>query len=92
MMVPGGFGWSLGLATGIFRGVPEFLYHAEPDMPFYLAYFLTGWWLYSLHGGLAFPRWQTSAHQPGSRSGSSRGRGRAFQFVRKCAATCRITT
>ena len=52
MMVPGGFGWSLGLATGIFRGVPEFLYHAEPDMPFYLAYFLTGWWLYSLHGGL----------------------------------------
>jgi glucan biosynthesis protein C len=42
----GFFGWSLGLASGVFRAFPDFLFRLEPDMPFYLAYFLTGWWLH----------------------------------------------
>ncbi len=51
-MAPGFFGWSLGPASGIFRGVPDFLVHLEPDMPFYLAFFLAGWWLHRLRDGL----------------------------------------
>jgi surface polysaccharide O-acyltransferase-like enzyme len=40
------FGWSLGLASGIGRGFPDFLWTFEPDMPFYWLYFVAGWWLY----------------------------------------------
>lgn len=39
-------GWTLGLAMGIGRAFPDFLWSFEPDMPFYLIYFLGGWWLY----------------------------------------------
>jgi glucan biosynthesis protein C len=47
LLAPSQFGgWSLTLASGIFRGVPDFLFHLEPDQPFYLAYFLAGWWLH----------------------------------------------
>ena len=46
MIAPNPSGWSLPLASGIFRGVPDFAYHLEPDMPFYLTYFLAGWWLH----------------------------------------------
>ncbi|MFO0889328.1 MAG: acyltransferase family protein [Isosphaeraceae bacterium] len=42
----GPFGWSLGMASGIGRGFPDFLLRLEPDMPFYLVYFLAGWWLH----------------------------------------------
>lgn len=40
------FGWSLGLAAGIGRAFPDFLWHVELDMPFYFAFFLWGWWLH----------------------------------------------
>ena len=46
MSTTGFGGWSLGLASGIFRGVPDFAFHLEPDMPFYASYFLTGWWVH----------------------------------------------
>ncbi|WP_435009185.1 acyltransferase family protein [Tundrisphaera lichenicola] len=46
MLTSGPFGWALPLASGIFRGVPDFILHIEPDMPFYLTYFLAGWWLH----------------------------------------------
>lgn len=46
MATPSMFGWGLGLASGIFRSFPAFLYHLEPDMPFYYLYFLCGWWLH----------------------------------------------
>ena len=32
--------------------VPDVLFQYQRDMPFYLAYFLTGWWLYRLREGL----------------------------------------
>ena len=40
------FGWSLGMASGIGRAFPDFLWTFEPDMPFYWLYFAAGWWLY----------------------------------------------
>ena len=40
------FGWSLGLASGIGRGFPDFFWHLEPDMPYYFTFFIVGWWLY----------------------------------------------
>ncbi len=40
------FGWFLGLAGGIFRAFPDFLFHFDVDMLFYFAYFLAGWWLH----------------------------------------------
>ncbi|QEH37392.1 Glucans biosynthesis protein C [Aquisphaera giovannonii] len=50
----GGFGgWSLGLAAGIGRGFPDFVFHPEWDMPFYLCDFLVGWWLHRERAGLA---------------------------------------
>ena len=42
------FGWSLGLAAGIGRGFPDFLWHLELDMPFYFIFFLSGWWLHRM--------------------------------------------
>jgi len=39
-------GWFLGLAGGIFRAFPDFLFHYDVDMLFYFAYFLVGWWLH----------------------------------------------
>ncbi|WP_165232436.1 acyltransferase family protein [Aquisphaera insulae] len=54
-LASGGFGggWSLGMAAGIGRGFPDFLFHLEWDMPFYLSYFLVGWWLHRERAGLA---------------------------------------
>jgi hypothetical protein len=46
LMVRPMFGWFLGLAPAIFRAFPDFLMHLDPDMAFYFAYFLTGWWLH----------------------------------------------
>ena len=40
------FGSFLGLAGGIFQAFPDFLYRFDPDMAFYFAYFLVGWWLH----------------------------------------------
>jgi len=45
-MAPGFFGWSLGFASGIGKGFPDFLWTLEPDMPFYFAFFLAGWWIF----------------------------------------------
>jgi peptidoglycan/LPS O-acetylase OafA/YrhL len=42
----GPFGWFLGLAGGIFQAFPDFLFHYNLDMLFYLAYFAGGWWLH----------------------------------------------
>ena len=42
----GPFGWFLGIAGGIFRAFPDFLYQFDLDMLFYFAYFLAGWWLH----------------------------------------------
>jgi surface polysaccharide O-acyltransferase-like enzyme len=46
LMTSSPFGWFLGLAPAIFRAFPDFLLHLDPDMAFYLAYFLFGWWLH----------------------------------------------
>jgi glucan biosynthesis protein C len=46
------FGWFLGLAPAIFRAFPDFVFHLDPDMAFYFAYFLTGWWLHRERIGL----------------------------------------
>ncbi len=40
------FGWSLGMAAGIGRAFPDFLWHFELDMPYYFIFFLSGWWLH----------------------------------------------
>ena len=48
MLMPGMFGWSLGLCPAIFRGFPDFLLHIDPDMGFYFLFFLAGWWLFSV--------------------------------------------
>jgi hypothetical protein len=40
------FGWTLGLASGIGRGFPDFFWHLESDMPFYFTFFVIGWWLH----------------------------------------------
>ena len=40
------FGWFLGLTPAIFRAFPDFVTHPAPEMGFYFAYFLTGWWLH----------------------------------------------
>ena len=40
------FGAFLGIAGGIFQAFPDFLYRFDPDMAFYFAYFLFGWWLH----------------------------------------------
>ena len=48
LMTQSMFGWSLGLADGIGRGFPDFLWHLEFDMPFYFVYFLSGWWLHRM--------------------------------------------
>ncbi len=45
-MASGFFGWSLGFASGIGKGFPDFLWNLEPDMPFYFAFFLAGWWMF----------------------------------------------
>ena len=45
-------GWTLGRAAGIPATFPDFLFQYQPDMPFYLGYFLAGWWLYRLREGL----------------------------------------
>lgn len=47
MQAGGFFGWSLGLASGIGKGFPDFLWTYEPDFPFYFVYFLAGWWLFA---------------------------------------------
>ncbi len=52
MRTTGFGGWSLGLAAGIFRPVPDFLFELQPDMPFYGVYFLAGWWLHRHREGL----------------------------------------
>ena len=46
LMTSSPFGWFLGLAPAIFRAFPDFLLHLDPDMAFYFAYFLVGWWLH----------------------------------------------
>jgi glucan biosynthesis protein C len=46
------FGWFLGLAPAIFRAFPDFVFNLDPDMAFYFAYFLTGWWLHRERIGL----------------------------------------
>ena len=46
------FGWSLGLASGIGRGFPDFLWQLEVDMPFYGIYFLIGWLLHRMRDEL----------------------------------------
>jgi surface polysaccharide O-acyltransferase-like enzyme len=46
MLTSSPFGWSLGLSPSIFRGFPDFLLHIDPDMAFYLVFFLWGWWLH----------------------------------------------
>ena len=46
------FGWSLGFASGIGRGFPDFLWHLEIDMPFYGTYFLVGWLLHRMRANL----------------------------------------
>ena len=45
-------GWTLGRAAGIPATFPDFLFQYQPDMPFYLGYFLAGWWLYRMRDGL----------------------------------------
>ena len=52
MQLPSMFGWSLPLASGIFRSVPDFALRLEPDMAFYLVYFLAGWWLHRVRDEL----------------------------------------
>jgi hypothetical protein len=52
LLTPSFFGWSLGFAAGIGRGFPDFLWHLEIDMPFYLTYFLTGWFLHRMRDEL----------------------------------------
>ncbi|MFO0892675.1 MAG: acyltransferase family protein [Isosphaeraceae bacterium] len=47
---PSGIG--LGRAAGIPAAFPDFLLQYQPDMPFYLGYFLAGWWLHGVSGGL----------------------------------------
>jgi hypothetical protein len=46
LAVPGMFGWYLGLQGAIFRAFPDFLLHVDPDMGFFLVFFLAGWWLH----------------------------------------------
>lgn len=58
MITPGFMGWSLGFATGIFRGFPDFLYQYQPDFPYYFTFFLAGWWLHREREALdAAARW-----------------------------------
>ena len=45
-------GWKLSGAAGIFATFPDALFQYQPDMPFYFAYFLAGWWLYRLRDAL----------------------------------------
>jgi hypothetical protein len=52
MQTRGHFGWSLGTAEGVFGTFPDVLFQYQTDMPFYLAYFLAGWWLYRLRESL----------------------------------------
>jgi fucose 4-O-acetylase-like acetyltransferase len=43
---PSFFGWTLGLASGIWLPFPDFFYTFPLDMIFYALYFLCGWWLH----------------------------------------------
>ncbi len=52
MLSAGPFGWSLGMPESIFRGFPDFLLHFDRLMPFYLLFFLAGWWLHREHEAL----------------------------------------
>ena len=52
LMTRSPFGWSLGMAAGIGRGFPDFLWHLEFDMPFYFIFFLSGWWLHRMRATL----------------------------------------
>ena len=42
------FTFALGRAAGIPATFPDFLLAYQPDMPFYLGYFLAGWWLFRM--------------------------------------------
>ncbi|QEH38458.1 Glucans biosynthesis protein C [Aquisphaera giovannonii] len=47
MLMPSFMGWGLPLASGIGGQFPDFFFQYEPDWPYYFAYFMAGWWLYS---------------------------------------------
>jgi hypothetical protein len=46
-------GWSLSVPLGFWGAFPDFLVQYFADQPFYLCYFLAGWWFYRLRGGLS---------------------------------------
>ncbi len=46
MQTRGLFGWSLGMADGIFVTFPDVLFQLQIDWPFYFLYFMAGWWLF----------------------------------------------
>lgn len=48
----GFFGWALANPIGFMAPFPDFMYQYHPDLPHYFVYFLTGWCLYRLRGGL----------------------------------------
>ena len=47
LLTAGFMGWGLPLASGIGGQFPDFLFQYQPDWPYYFAYFMAGWWLYS---------------------------------------------
>ncbi len=42
----GPFGWSLGMPASIFRAFPDFLWKVDPEMGFFLVFFMAGWLLH----------------------------------------------
>ncbi|MFO0953424.1 MAG: acyltransferase family protein [Isosphaeraceae bacterium] len=42
----GPMGWTLGLQPAIFRAFPDFVLHLDPDMAYFLVFFLGGWLLH----------------------------------------------
>jgi glucan biosynthesis protein C len=49
----GFMGWSLANPHGFLGTFPDFMLQYYPDQPFYLLYFLAGWWLFRMNDGLA---------------------------------------
>ncbi|MDX2036601.1 MAG: acyltransferase family protein [Isosphaeraceae bacterium] len=52
MLIPSFMGWGLPLASGIGGRFPDFFLQYQPDWPYYFAFFMAGWWLYSRRSDL----------------------------------------